>query len=315
MYIHIENKKAKWRPNDYIILQNIKDNYKHIHITLNQSDPTIVYDIYFSDIDTSSNIINYTQFFDILQELLYQLYGTNHVMKMNFLKCALHNVELVLLSGGPTTYDLDKTQLEYLKHNFIIISIKYVINFLEKHEILPDIQIFSFYTNGGSKNILLHMKNKLQFISFGIYLHKVQPKIDTNKMNRILHIKKLKNSHSSTFRMINNGNIDVLQFQVNEDTIIPSFGHVVLEIVIPLLLHCNIKTLYTFGWDLYNRKVIPSDNNVGSNVYNLKYHIKEDICLKQLDIELKKKGISVFRCNNTSKIPFEYKDIFSHKIY
>lgn len=312
MKVLIINTSYEFRTVDYKIINNIKNNHFDIQI-LNQMNldfDNFDYDYVFSDTNIKMNkkYYVYIQFFDILNELLYLLFDQNQQKRINFLKPLFHNVEFLLLSGGPTTYELSRDELKILKNKYVIISIKYVICFLKENGIIPDIQVYSRYLSGGIKNLVKHLSHPIKFISFGVQLNDVL-NIESKTSRYIMKMNKLKSTHRNTFNQINNNNIGILYWDVTKYTIIPSRGHIVLEVVIPFILLCNIKYLYTYGWDLYNRDKIECDN-VGTNGYNGLYNSggqpTEIVCLKSLKMLLEKKGIKIYKCNKNSKIPFEY---------
>lgn len=290
MKILINN--SKFRKIDYIIIERLKQ--KNIFIDLKYNN-NYNYDFIFN------NSNNFFKIFKII------LKNKPLIFKLNIFNKLFKNMDCVILGGGPSAINLSKNDIIYLKNNYFIFAVKYIIEILDKINICADFNILNA-TISGNKNIHYYTnlaKNTFIFAS----MRGLKPK---NYIDIKFSLYNSSLPHHVTFNEINKGNINVLNYKIINEHLCYNFAHIMLEIVVPMCMFMGFKNIYTFGWDLKGSTTLNPVKYKSTSIINNIGEVKEIVCLKSLNKILKNMGINIYKCSNYSSISFEYKNILNN---
>ena len=209
---------------------------------------------------------------------------------------------ILVFSAGPTLKNFKKTDIpNYVWDDCYVIAVKNSINLLCKHNIIPDFLVTNFIGAANRINHDLIDKHKPLFIGLDAgEIPKLRKKVDF-----MISINWKENYMDNVAR-----NIKDIEFKNknNDNKIYTGWGHIMMELAIPLCLFLKPKNIITIGWDVTN-----SNDYWNSKKETFKVGINwsnENDIIKQFSVHLHKflldnYGITINKINNNSgiKIP------------
>ena len=164
--------------------------------------------------------------------------------RLQFLENLLEGEEIVILGGGPSTAMLSDNELKYIIDNYITISVKYVIDLLNKKKLHPTFHVFNQYLASGSLDHFIERSEPYTTIfgSDGSFEH-----------TTALMVVEVKDEHFCirNFKKLLANHIDCLTWQRDENNNRSYINlHIMCELALPLSIHLGVKKIYTTGWDL-----------------------------------------------------------------
>lgn len=233
----------------------------------------------------------------------------NNKSKMSFLKGICTGIPVLIFSGGPSS-NIDFDKINNIQNEYIIIAVKYPRDLLLKNRILIDFTITSHYSN---TNFINENINETNTIS--CHVNESSKQIYSSKD---LNFRKNKKSikHVHTFQsFLNTHELDMFLFNdvnLKNDCTEFNLAHIMLEVAIPLSVHLGINVIGTFGWDGpgKNNHYYHMCNNEPILKWNKELEKKcEFMYVKEISNILKEKKIYLYKCNRTSPIELDYKNI------
>lgn len=153
---------------------------------------------------------------------------------------------VLIFTGGPTLKEFKKKNIsKEIYENSYIISVKNTINFLDKIGIKPDFLVSNFESS--AKRINTHLLTKYNTINIALNFDK-NPK-SHNLKKYFKYIINLKNYKKKNLMELVINNKKGLDFENINNKIYTGWGHIMMEIAIPLCIFLETKNIITIGWD------------------------------------------------------------------
>lgn len=207
---------------------------------------------------------------------------------------------ILICSSGPSL-----NEIKYFKNKFTkefwddcyVISVKSSLNILDKHNIKNDFLISNFSGSINKLNYdLLEKKNKP--IVIGGNYHDKHKKHKLKKyVDHYVDIGPLGN----TMKNIENDKPKCLDFRYKNNNVETGWGHVMMELAVPLAVALEPTNIITIGWDIVNSRTYYKNT--------FKNYSKEDVIMEfssYLSDYLKKHyNVNIFKLskNQGAKLP------------
>jgi hypothetical protein len=298
------DKEIKLSVSDKKVIKGLERKNIIIHYENDNKDYTLTY---------KKN--NYVCISMLLKDIIEKI--AHSTQRLQFLENLLEGEEIVILGGGPSTAMLTDNELKYVIDNYITISVKYVIDILNKKKLHPTFHVLNQYLSVGSleKSIEKSSKYTTIFGSDGTY-----------ENDTALMIVKIRDEHFCirNFKKLLANHIDCLTWgkDVNNNRSYIHL-HIMCELSLPLSIHLGIKKIYTTGWDL---KPINNKNycfesgekhNKNSEKFEYKYVPDFETCefnyVPDIEKILSNLGITINKINNSPILLTLKNDFFPDK--
>lgn len=153
---------------------------------------------------------------------------------------------VLIFTSGPTLNEFKKENFsKEIYENSYIIAVKNSINFLDKIGIKPDFLISNFESS--AKRINTDLIRKYNTINIAI-TYKYEPKLENIKKHFKYLIKLIKPKKKNLMELVIN-NKKSLDFENINNEIHTGWGHIMMELGIPLSIFLEAKEIITIGWD------------------------------------------------------------------
>ena len=190
-----------------------------------------------------------TEFFNDNGLSNYERFNINLKNYQNKKKYAL------IFTGGPTLNEFKKNDIpEEIYNNCYIIAVKNAINYLDIINIKPDFVVTNFFNSASRIN--LNLLDKHNTINIGLILENESddPKFIELK-NKINYLVKLINLTKKNLMELVIKDIKALEFENINNEIYTGWGHIMLELAIPLCIFLKTKNIITIGWDNNSKNI------------------------------------------------------------
>ena len=153
---------------------------------------------------------------------------------------------VLIFTAGPTLSEFKKTDIpNHVWEDCYVIVVKNAINYLDKLNIRPDFLVTNFCGAGARINIDLIDKYKPLFI--GLNYHEAPMKKLKSKVNLLVKLDISKN----LMKNVENNKKEIIFFNKN-NILTTGWGHIMMELAIPLSLELKPQNIITIGWDVKN---------------------------------------------------------------
>tara|TARA_B100000886_G_C20410290_1_gene486698 strand:- start:1120 stop:1878 length:759 start_codon:yes stop_codon:yes gene_type:complete len=152
---------------------------------------------------------------------------------------------ILIFTSGPTLSDFKKKDIpQHIWDNCHIISVKNSINYLDSINLKPDFLVTNFIGAAETINEKLIDKHKPLFIGLN--------------WGKLEHLQKRTNfmvtiTKNNNLEYVKN-NINDISFKNKNNQIHTGWGHIMMELAIPLCLELKPENIITIGWDVKNPK-------------------------------------------------------------
>ena len=151
---------------------------------------------------------------------------------------------VLIFSGGPSLRNFKKSDIpKKVWDNCHIISVKNAINFLHDKGIKSNFLLTNF---GGAWGRINHKKIHKDTITIGLNIFN---KINLDNIDHMINLNWNKNS----MKLVKE-NKKGLEFTIKDNTMTTNWGHIMMELAIPLSIYLKPKKIITIGWDVKNQK-------------------------------------------------------------
>jgi len=192
-------------------------------------------------------------FLVIYKKELFKVRQNNIVDYMNFIhekKGKKKNV--FIFSSGPSLNEIEEIKKKFSKEfwdDCYTISVKSAINVMSKHDIKTDFLVSNF--SGTISKLDYNLLEKEKPIVFGgNYYDKKKDHKLKKYVDYFIEIGRIGNM----MQCIEKDDENCIDFQFFEDNVNSGWGHVMMELAIPLAISLKPKNIYTLGWDVKNSK-------------------------------------------------------------
>lgn len=204
---------------------------------------------------------------------------------------------VLIFTGGPTLKEFKKDNLpDYIWDNSYVIAVKNAVNHLHDIDVKPDFLVTNFI---GAAERIDFEKIPDSSINIGLNYGSL-PKLK-QKMHYTVN---LVNS-SNAMKMVKE-DVKGIEFKNIDNVLYSNWGHVMMELAIPLSIYLNPKTLITIGWDVKNQK-----SHWDSRKETFTNWHEEDTILNDFSCYLHKYmkkhyNIKIYKINKNSAIKLPY---------
>jgi len=153
---------------------------------------------------------------------------------------------ILLFTSGPTLKEFKKKDIpQHVWDDCYIICLKNSINYIDKLNIKSDFLVTNFVGAAETLDEKLIDKHKPLFIglNYGI-IERLKDKID------FMVNLNFKNNYMENVK----NNINDIYFKNKDNKIYTGWGHIMMELAIPLCLELKPENIVTIGWDVKNSK-------------------------------------------------------------
>lgn len=315
----LKNTKLKYK--EKVIIENLKEKKIFIDVKNDLNEENLErYNKIYSDIEINNkvNINKYISIICVVKDFIRKY--DNICDRLYLLKNIFNGLETIVISSGPTYKEIDIKKLKEKEDKYVIMSVKYVTEYLIDNGINIDCYFCSdFFYNieNNLENIIKTLKKTNNCLIFAIH-----NKLKKNNNNNFFDINFFDNkSHIFTFESIKKfKNFKIIGFEnkiISENRLGFNCAHIMLETVIPFINHSNIKNIYTVGWDGPKNNIYKTYFNNNMSVFeNLKKKNKkkcfiynEFVFIEPVKIMFKKENMNVYKCSLNSPIKLEHNNL------
>lgn len=164
----------------------------------------------------------------------------------NTLKTYKKKKFVLIFTAGPTLAEFKKTDIpNHVWEDCYVIAVKNAINYLDKLNIRPDFLVTNFC--GASARINIDLIDKYKPLFIGLNYHEEPLEKLKSKVNLLVEIDSSKNLMEN----VKNNEKEIIFFN-NNNILTTGWGHIVMELAIPLSLELKPQNIITIGWDVKN---------------------------------------------------------------
>jgi hypothetical protein len=203
---------------------------------------------------------------------------------------------ILLFTSGPTLNEFKKGDIpQHVWDDCYIICLKNSINYIDKLNIKPDFLVTNFIGAAETLDEKLIDKHKPLFI--GLNYGKIERLED--KIDFMVNLN-LKNNYMENVK----NNINDINFKNKDNKIYTGWGHIIMELAIPLCLELKPENIITIGWDVKNSKKYWNKETF-SNYWQDENNIINDFSVYLHNFLKKHHYINIYKLNSKSgvKIP------------
>ena len=151
---------------------------------------------------------------------------------------------ILVFTSGPTLKDLKKEHIpKHILDNCYIIAVKNSINYLDKINIKPDFLVSNFI--GAAKSLDVKLIDKYKPLFIGLNYGKIK-----NLQEKTDFMVEL-DSKTNNMKNVKN-DINDVSFKNKNNKLFTGWGHIMMELAIPLCIKLKPEYIITFGWDINN---------------------------------------------------------------
>lgn len=153
---------------------------------------------------------------------------------------------ILIFTSGPTLNNFKKRDIpDKIWEDCYVIAVKNSINYLDKIKVKPDFLVTNFV--GAGKNIDLKLVDKLKPFFIGLKygdFKELEKRVNfTVNLDKRILMQNVKN------------NVNDIAFKNDNNKIVTGWGHIMMELAIPLALELKPNYIITVGWDVKNSKL------------------------------------------------------------
>ena len=153
---------------------------------------------------------------------------------------------ILIFTSGPTLKEFKKEDVpKHIWDNCYIICLKNSINYLDEINIKPDFLVTNFIGAAETLDEKIIDKHKPLFI--GLNYGKLE---NLRKRTDFMVNLEMKNNYLKNVK----DNINDISFKNKNNKIYTGWGHIMMELAIPLCLELKPENIITIGWDVKNSK-------------------------------------------------------------
>lgn len=153
---------------------------------------------------------------------------------------------ILIFTSGPTLSDFKKKDIpQHIWDNCHIISVKNSINYLDSINLKPDFLVTNFI--GAAETIDEKIIDKHKPLFIGLNYGKLE---NLRKRTDFMVNLEMKNNYLKNVK----DNINDISFKNKNNKIYTGWGHIMMELAIPLCLELKPENIITIGWDVKNSK-------------------------------------------------------------
>ena len=275
----------------------------------------------------TNHIFTIKRYKNIFAVVKYFFSDKNCREKLSLINNICYGIDTIVISCGSSINNIDYNFLREKQKEYIIISVKYIINKLLENNIQIDFAITSDFKT--SKNFEYNYINTNDYITFNLsrlsdvtseYFKKydfiLSPKIKVKTKNK-------ENYWEKTFKtIIETNSLDIIKLSENkikDNILFFNLAHIMLECVLPLAIHIGSNKIYTIGWDGPSKKGMEYFSEINGEIKKLKaYGRKGKMILhgrqeykyiKEINKVFIKNNIFLYKLSIESPINLPYSDL------
>ena len=182
-----------------------------------------------------------------------------HSFKQMINKYKLKKKNILICSSGPTLNELKHFKKKFTKeflNDCYVISVKSSINILSKLNIKCDFLVSNFTGSIKKLNYELLKTNNKPIVIGGNYYNKNKKHKLKDYVDYYVDIGPLGN----TMKAVEQNKKKCLDFRYKNNNVETGWGHVMMELAIPLAVALQPENIITIGWDIKNHNQYYKDS-------------------------------------------------------